>query len=278
MRIQDIKGWTDAGRLILSWTAVEETPRAICVAVSTDMEFAGETLRMFLVPSTVMKTPSAYIALDLGSGQWFYRVGAVVGSETSGSVDWSGVYGPIEIVSQKPLVPLPPARLSLIGQGSTLEGVRLETGIREAYYTFIDMSTDTDFRVGYVRTVYVRDPGKGVFELDGLKEGETYHLRIRTSAGIWGEFPTGSRIETLCAPVELRSITLVKPTVRALGSHLRGTVDTATRQVTGTDTAQAAANRVLLREARDKPVQRFSSYADYMRMVQAQTVNKVSRV
>jgi hypothetical protein len=169
-----------------------------------------------------------------------------------------------------------PARLRITGREATLEGVRFQTGMHTPYYAFVTVSTGPEFRVGDTRMIYVREPGKGVVEIDGFVEGATYAVQVRAMEGPIGELPTGGRIAVLAAPVEAKDLHLVKPVVRALGSHLRGTVDTATRQATGTDHANAEAHRVLLREARNKPVQRFSSYSDYMRMVQAQTLNRVA--
>jgi hypothetical protein len=85
------------------------------------------------------------------------------------------------------------------------------------------------------------------------------------------------RVETLCQGVVLEDVRRVKPAAAIVGQTMRGTVDAATRKATGTDRAVAEANKVLLREARDKPVQRFSSHADYLRFVQAQAVNTIGR-
>jgi hypothetical protein len=271
MRVQNITMRIEGTKLALQWELIDAVlPRALIVQFSQNPEFSGKSSRFVVLPAAATS-----IALDTGKGSWWVRVGALVGTEESGTVDWSGIYGPATVVSPKQAVGEFPARLRITWKEATLEGVRLLTDIHTPYYAFVTVSTGPEFRVGDTRMIYMREPGKGVMEIDGFVEGTTYAVQVRAMEGPIGELPVGGRIAVLAAPVEAKDLHLVKPVVRALGSHLRGTVDTATRQATGTDHANAEAHRVLLREARNKPVQRFSSYADYMRMVQAQTLNRV---
>jgi hypothetical protein len=275
MRIQNLKGSAlEDGRLFMTWELVDDAAvatNAMCVMIATDSEFT-RSVRSFLLPVTTG------LALDTGPGVWYYRVGAVVGSDTEGRIDWSGTYPPVKIVSAKPVVPAAPSRLTVRGWEPTLEGVRLNTGGRETYYVFVDVSLDKEFRVGNVETYYCRDMGgKGFVDLEGsLKRGETYHLRIKTAMGDWSKWPIG-RVETFSEGQVFLDVKRGEEKKGIVGQAMRGTVDAVTRQRTGTDYATAEANRVLLREARDKPVQRFSSHADYLRFVQAQTVNKIGR-
>jgi hypothetical protein len=272
MRMQNIQLRVDAMKLAVQWELVDAVlPRAVLVQFSQDQEFAKQTSRFVVLPAATTS-----VVLDTGAGKWWVRVGALVGTEESGVVDWSGIYGAAVVVSAKKAIGEFPSRLRVIGQEATLEGARLLTGMRSPYYAFVTISMGPEFRVGDTRVIYMREPGKGVVELDAFVEGTTYAVQVRAMEGPIGELPVDGRIAVLAAPVEVAGLQKVKPVVRALGSHLRGTVDTATRQTTGTDQAVAEAHRVLLREARNKPVQRFSSYADYMRMVQAQTLNKVA--
>ena len=272
MRVQNIQIRAEGGKLAVQWQLVDSVfPRAVLVQFSQDPEFSGRSSRFVVLPA-----PTTSIVLDTGAGNWRVRVGALVGTEDGGVVDWSGIYGPAAVSSAKQAIGEFPTRLRVTGQEATLHGARFFTGMHTPYYAFITVSTNPEFRVGDTQITYVREPGKGVLEVDGFVEGTTYAVQVRAMEGPIGELPKDGRIAVLAAPAEVKGLQLVKPVVRALGSHLRGTVDTATRQTTGTDQAVAEAHRVLLREARNKPVQRFSSYADYMRMVQAQTLNKVA--
>lgn len=275
MRIQNLTGVaTPDGRLLMNWELVDDAAmatKAIYAQCAADPEFT-RSVRGFLLPVT------SGLALDTGPGVWYYRVGAVVGSDTEGRVDWSGTYAPVKIVSTKPVVPAFPMRFKVRGVGGTLEGIRLETGLRETYYLFVDVSTGKEFRSGFTETRYCRDlGGKGFVDLEGgLKHGETYHLRVRTVMGDWSKWPVG-RVETFSDGQVFFDVKRGEEKKGIVQPNMRGTVDAVTRQKTGTDYAMAEANRVLLREARDKPVQRFSSHAEYLRMVQAQTMNKIGK-
>lgn len=274
MRIQNIQVRVADERLVVQWELIDAVlPQGILVQFATNAEFSGGAARYVALPPATTS-----IALDTGRGQWWVRVGALVGSEEGGVVDWSGIYGPAAVSSSKAAVGEFPPRLRIKVKEATLEGARLITGMRDPYYAFITTSTSPEFRVGDTRTVYVRDGGRGVLDLDAFAEGATYSVQVRALEGPIAVLPADGRIAPLCGPAEAAGLQKVKPVVRSLGGHLRGTVDTATRQPTGTDMAQAEAHRVLLREARNNPVQRFSSYADYMRMVQAQTLNRVAKL
>jgi hypothetical protein len=275
MRVQNVQPRAVNDKLEVTWDTIEtaDTPRAVIVSFSRDPEFARVTARHLVLPAGTKA-----MTLDTGAGRWYLRVGVLVGSEEAGTVDWSGVYGPVAVSSTKAAVGEFPPRLRVTGKEATLDGARLITGTRDPYYAFLEVSTSPEFRVGDTRMLYMRDPGRGVLELDAFAEGATYSVHVRSLEGPMAELPAGGRIAPLSAPVEVAGLQKVKPVVRALGTHLRGTVDMNTRQPTGADVAQAEAHRVLLREARNNPVQRFSSYADYMRMVQAQTLNRVAKL
>lgn len=254
---------------MLTWELMEES-RAVLVQIAQDAEFLRQR-RTFMLPV------GGAVALDCGPGNWWYRVGAVVGGAADGVVDWSGIYGPIAVVSKKPVVPIAPARLQIKGTELTLEGIRLRTGLREPYYVFVDASLDKEFRAGAVETKYVHDHGAGFVDVEGLKEGEAYHLRVTTVAGDWTALGAAGRVESFCEGVELHGIRRGKVPAAITTAAARGTVDAVTRQNTGFDRVVADANRVLLREARDKPVQRFSSHADYLRFVQAERMNVIGK-
>jgi hypothetical protein len=270
MRVQNLRGSILADeRLMLTWELMEE-PRAILVQIGQDSEFT-KVRRTFMLPAVTA------VALDCGPGRWWYRAGAVVGGAADGVVDWSGTYGPAVIVAKKAVVPVAPARLKIRSTEHILEGIRVRTGLREPYYVFVDVSMDKDFRAGAIETRYVRDHGEGFVDVEGLKEGETYHLRLTTVAGDWTGLGAAGRIESFCEGLELSDVRRGKSPAAIVTAAAKGSVDAVTRQNLGYDRVVADANRVLLREARDKPVQRFSSHADYLRFVQAQRMNVVGR-
>lgn len=276
MRIQNPKGSEYGGKLMMNWEIVDivdgKTVRALHVQVAKAADFTGPSFRAFLLPAATTS-----VVIDAGSGDWYFRVGAVVGDEVAGSVDWSGSYGPRRLGGEKAIVPIAPARLKVKRWGQTLEGIWVETGVREPYYTFVDLSTGPGFQSGLIKTLYFLDRGTGRFEIDGLQPDTKYWIRIRTAAGQWGLIGAAGRVESLCEAVELADVQRGRAATAIVGSQVRGSVDAVTRQTTGSDRTFAEANRVLLREARENPVQRFSSHSDYLRFVQAQTMNLVGR-
>ena len=266
MRIQDLLGSEKGGKLALSWK-VFDNPRALCVSTSYDSEFTQMT-RSFIIP--VVNA----IELDTGPGNWYYRVGAVVGTEFEGTVDWSGIHEPVRIQSSKAVVPVPPPRITVVHKNQIQGGVRLYTGLTEQYYALVEISRDDEFKSSLTRTQYKCDRWNGYIDVGGLKEGETYALRISGFTGKWSSLPENT-VESVCQGVVLKGIKALKAPVKVLGAHVRGTVDAATQQTTGRDVAVAAAEKVLIREAQNNRVQRFSSYADYMMFLQASTKYKI---
>jgi hypothetical protein len=274
MRIQELGAYeTPAGKLALSWKVADETVRAVCVSVALDSEFTV-TARTFFLPVV------EGMQLDTGPGLWYYRVGALVGTEVDGKVDWSGIYGPLPVRSVKPVVPTGgPARLKVAHVSQIQGGVRLHTGLAEKYWVLVEVCpSGGNFKSSVTEWLYKVDLWRGHLDVDSMKDGLTYSVRVSGVAGDWSSLPGAAGVQALCDGVVVGGLKAVKPRVKIVGGDgaiIRGTVDSATRQTTGGDLTTAAADKVLLREAQNNRVQRFSSYADYMTFVQAAAKQKI---
>lgn len=221
---------------------------AYSVQAARDPEFE-DTLRGFVLPATVQGC-----TLDLGPGPWFVRVGVWLGTAQKGVIDWSGIYGPIDVASPRPVVGSGPAPLAIHHVQASLNSVVFHTGIYAAVYVITDYVEGTAGGVpaSRAKSVYLQDWGKGAVEVTGLLSGKQYTFRHTTFLEERGALPTNT-IKQLGDGVF----------VRGRKSILVGAPKTAG------EGAVMAAERVLLRDAAEKSSLRFSCYADYMQFLTA---------
>ena len=250
MSVQNVSaGATQEGHLELSWKLMGPPPVAVSVQIAKDSEFLD-------TPRTFVVNPCEAITLDTGAGRWYYRVGAWVGTEKRGVIEWSGIYGPAAVVSQKGIVPTAPPSIHIHHTQPALESVVFHTGVYEPYYLVIDTTFQASLSASTAKTTYLSDWGKASVAVDNLSADQTYSFRLAAFLGgsrSRGTLPAAGEIKQLEEGLILRN--------KRAAANVRAT--------TFTDSAVYAADRVLLKEAREKQSLRFSSYADYMQYLAA---------
>ena len=252
MSVQNVSvGATQDARLELSWQLTGPPPVAVSVQIAKDSEFLD-------TPRTFVISPCESVTLDTGAGRWYYRIGAWVGTEKRGIIEWSGIYGPVAIASQKGVVPTALPSIHIHHTQPALESVIFHTGVYEPYYLVIDTTFQTSLSASTAKTSYLSDWGKASVAVGDLAADQTYSFRLAAFLGgarSRGALPAAGEIKQLDEGLVIRN-KRAAATVRA---------------TTFTDSAVYAADRVILKEAREKQSLRFSSYADYMQYLAART-------
>ena len=173
MSIQNIIGEkTIDERLALQWK-IFGSPIAISIQVALDPEFTQET-RTFVLNKSIQTC-----ALDLGRGQWFYRLGAWLGIETEGIIDWSGIYGPINLQSNKSFIPLTPFPAMITAVKPAYNGIDFHTDKYKPYYLIIHATKQSDFKASHIKTYYKRDWGNACVQLTGLDPLQNYSFQLQ---------------------------------------------------------------------------------------------------
>lgn len=231
-------------RLQLLWTTMVKV-QTIQVSIAKDSLFLQNTY------SILLPEESSGCILDVGKGIWYFRIGAWIGNEHSGTVKWSGVAGPVEIQSTKNSI-VPKQSSYRIKKAKPIEnGVRLFTNNPNPNYFFVEISENSGFPSSETKCVYMYDWGSGFFDIKPLLETLTYNIRYAPFPG----YPKGKMIELPTGNKELN----LKP----LGPQKFADQKTNTAQV------QKRADLRLLEEAKEKPNMRFSSQGDYLRYMAA---------
>jgi hypothetical protein len=94
MAVQSLGASFFEGKLALSWDVMTET-KSLLVNVAKDAEFTNSSRQFLIPPST------SSLHLDCGMGTWYVRIGALIGDDSAGMVDWSGIQGPVVVASTK---------------------------------------------------------------------------------------------------------------------------------------------------------------------------------
>jgi len=226
--------------MALTWSLFHDTP-IVCIQLATDLEFT-KTVRTFCLP------PCNACSLDTGVGAWFVRIGVWVGTDHSGVVEWSGTYGPTEIVSKKGLVPVSKSALAVIHTQPIQNGLRIHTGALLPSYAFLEYSEEPQFLANRTTTLYVHDNGRGHVDCMGLLFPHTYFIRFRSFTEAPGDLPTAS-IKMLGEGIVLASKKPAKPIQHS----------------THTDRTHTILDVHLVREVKEHKNFRFSSYTDYVK-------------
>jgi hypothetical protein len=242
MNVQGLMGnCTSDGRLGLQWEAYG-SPIAISIQVALDTEFTQEA-RTFVVPKDV-KT----CALDIGGGKWYYRVGAWIGSDVEGVIDWSGIYGPISIVSRKGHIALQPFPTTLTSIKPTLNAIVFHTGLYENYYIVVQYTTKDDFKASSLKSIYRKDWGSGSIHVPGLDPAFTYSFQLQMICEEKGVLPKGT-IRLLTDAYSVKN--------KRAGMPVRAS--------SATEHANFTADRAILQDAVGRQKIKFGSYSDYWR-------------
>jgi len=251
MAVQSLGASFFEGKLALSWDVMTET-KSLLVNVAKDAEFTNSSRQFLIPPST------SSLHLDCGMGTWYVRIGALIGDDSAGMVDWSGIQGPVVVVSTKGNPDEPPCSLSLLHTQAIQEGVRLHTGSMIQMYALLEYSREPTFPSSATKTKYMLDWGRGYYDCLGLDPLHTYSIRIRT----WGTNTKDASEGTTFAVKE------VKPLSKAVVANGKQSLKMGKPTSGGDLSATRAGNRVVV-EARERGGMRFEKHSDYVKYLAA---------
>jgi hypothetical protein len=243
---QQIQVSSEQGYLVLKWLLMTEC-KNLSIQIAKDSEFTQE-IRTFITPAI------QGINLDVGHGDWYIRFGAWIGTEKRGTVEWSGVYGPIGNPSMKAPPPVRPSKFGILHTQSIHGGIRLHTGFINPAYAVMEFSKNSKFPASATTTKYAYDFANGFFDCDGLRPEDTYSVRIATFLQDIDKLPVDSVMPLAAWTVVHQRKAKVEQRPHDLKDH-----------------TLAAADAVLLREAKEKQVVRFKSSSDYTAFLAAKT-------
>jgi hypothetical protein len=241
MSIQNVYGSQGTGgRLRLVWEALG-FPIATSVQVAFDTEFTVET-RTFVLPKGATQCE-----LDVGGGNWFYRVGAWIGDDKDGIVEWSGIYGPITLQTNKALPHIEAFPLVLTDVRPAYNAIVFHTGIYEKYYMIVHVTQKDTFKASGMKTYYKFDWGAASIQISGLDPNATHSFQLQMFIGDKSSLPTTS-VKMLTGQYEVRN----KKTAMVV------------KPATNTDHATYAADKAILQDSIGRRKQNFGSYAQYL--------------
>ncbi len=242
MSIQNIIGEkTKDERLALQWKTFG-SPIAISIQVALDPEFTQET-RTFVLDKSIQTC-----ALDIGRGNWFYRLGAWLGIEAEGIIDWSGIYGPINLLqSNKSFLPLAPFPALITAVKPAYNGVDFHTDKYKPYYLIMHVTKHEDFNASHLKTHYKRDWGNACVQLTGLDPLHNYSFQLQMLSSNHSTLPT-KNIDLLTEAYVVKNKKAGAPTKPA----------SATEQI------RYAADRAVLLDAASRPRPVFKSQSEYL--------------
>lgn len=250
MSIYGFQAQSVEGKLALVWE-VQVDCVALSVQIATDSEFT-QNERSFVLP--VVKS----VTLDCGKGAWFIRIGVWTGTKSIGTVVWSGIYGPVSIVTSREIVPSVSSELTIVHTQAIQHGLRLHTGNEISRYFVIEKSQKTAFPASATVTMYAHDWGKGNIDCPDLLFGMPYSVRF-------GAFKT----ENLAAP-EIRQVGAWQVVHNKMAARPIKPMDS-------THVGTGRADATLLREASQTQFVRFASHGDYLRFKAAETRTREER-
>lgn len=251
MHIQQLLRGEDPSVLHLSWIHANFL-RGILVQIATNVEFT-ETHRTFLLPLVSGCT------LDTGSGNWYVRVGGLVGDPVHGSVEWSGTYGPWPVLSSKPVVPAPSPKFQILYTHPVAEGFRIHTDPVDRTLAFWEVSQQGSFPASNTKWYY--DIAAGEFRVRHLDHTKLQFVRLHL----------------LLIPVEVfhKPLNLVQAngllgteyTIHSLcsGRIAKGTPLKPLRISASSDKTHHRGDEALLQQATITPNMKFASHSDYLR-------------
>jgi hypothetical protein len=267
MIIQNISCNT-TNNLTLAWNIYGEC-KALSIQIGKDAEFTRD-VRTFCIP----RLQSCII--ETASGEWFVRIGAWVGNIKEGTIQWSGIVGPFNIVSTKPMIPAIESSIKITGSSSIVNGLQLQIKRHPDFYCITDYSISPSFNASDTHTVYSFEVKETYIDclhmqshliplqFSGLRDltispqakpviDKTYYVRV-------SNFVTGGD-------------TLPENSVKQLaeGVSITGNPKAAIRPHTTADLTTCIADKVLQHESKNKKTLNFKSYADYLQNLNAKT-------
>ena len=231
MKIQNILLMQIDQKLQVKWDLFFDT-KVITINVANDSEFTINA-RYLSIPKASSAT------LDVGQGSWYVRIACWVSSPktpSEGALEWSGIVGPIHIVTQKPILPLIRRNITIHYNQSIVGGIRLHTGKYENYYAILQYSTG-NFEASSTKTLYTYDPSRGYVDVIGLLKQYTYNVRIAH----FGALPTTVHQLSDWITIRNKQATILQ------------------KPLDGTDLSKTKSDLVILNDTSEKRGIRFSS-------------------
>lgn len=245
------------GKLALQWSMPPLGYQSIVVSLSQHPDFSDKDRHLFVLPLVQQCT------LDCGKGSWFVRLGGCEGSKETGKVNWSGVYGPAEILTDQvpPLVQASPVKA--IHTQSIQNGFRIHLTDSLRHGFLIERCAEKEggsrFPVGSTHWFYAFDTGAGSVDCKGIQYPNLYSVRISTFEMAPMEnpafpykdtFPT-KQVFQVCKGIAFQK----KTSAIARFQHVKQTI---------------AVDSLLVEQRKANPNMKFASHGDYLRYVAAQ--------
>lgn len=274
MSLQKIQGFATQDkeqRLGITWSVFNDSHKGILVAVATDGDFT-QNYRVFLLP------PSATsCGLDLGGqGQlpWFFRLGTLL---PNGTLEWSGIYGPIVLSSSKLVTQSPETIVHIIHTQPITDGLRLHTNLSTPYYTIIEYTKNKLFKASETTYKWVYTTNSHV-DVMGLEHPyNTGYMPLSTGPLRSDPLHQQKQIDMPYSyTIRISSVKEIPTdTIVPLGiwQTIRGKLPLAPKQRLTVDTATSAVDKVILKDMAERPL-RFTSQEEYAKYLAAKARNE----
>jgi hypothetical protein len=274
MIIQNIKAADIGGQLALTWEVYHEC-KAITIQLATDIHCTS-SIKSFTV------APSSSCILNCGPSTWYIRIGAWVGSQTAGTVVWSGIVGPLVVRPPNATVEWQASPDPIMAVSSTqplVNGLRIHTNHINPFYMMMDYSTNEALPANETTTLYSLEVRQGFVDCTTLPSShipvQFNGLRDLTKSAVpppINDVTYTIRITTFATETDaLPSPGVSKQSTEAI--IVRGKPKAAIRPHTTADHTTCLADTVLLREMKNTTTPHFTCYADYIRYVSAKARN-----
>ena len=239
MSIQNLEPTQIGQKLCLRWVNMTELFHNVFVEVAQDSDFTKQA-RIFILPRC------NFVELDVGGGFWYVRAGAPHGDHAFGFVEWTGIVGPIVVISPKQPPPLTQPILSIVKTSPITNGHRLYV---KGYDTKCHMLYELDRKLFYTYDGAMNH----FFDIENLDPKKSYTVRI------WGfeNWPTDTvmMVGHWIVLQELKAIPINK---------------SATKRVTNTDVTSYSSYAGQAKDEKTSTI-RFSSQKEYAQWLSQKT-------
>jgi hypothetical protein len=239
MSIQNLEPTQIGQKLSLRWVNMTETFHNIFLDVSQDSDFT-KTRRLFVLPRC------NFVELDVGGGFWYVRAGTPQGDRAFGSIEWSGIVGPLVVISKKQPPPLAPPVLSVVKTSLITNGHRIHV---KGYDTSCHMLYEFEQKLFYT----FDGATNHFFDIENLDPKKSYTVRI------WGfeSWPTDT-VMLVGEWIVLKDVKTI-PVSKA-----------ATKRITNTDVTSYSSYAGQAKDEKTTTM-RFSSQKEYAQWLSQKT-------
>lgn len=250
MAVSNVEVTIFGSSLQFQWELLMPEARALSIQLATDSNFT-RNYNHFIIP-----TGASSVRLEVGAGEWYFRMGTWSGKDHVGDVTWTATYGPARVVTAKPTLASPPANVSILHSFAIPEGIHFNSNIGSKSIICVEICKNSSgFEANNTTMKYYLDWGNGGFDIRGLDSANNYALRVT-------KFPFSS-------VQEFPKDTLIHMPAGAI-VPLRRPIRTG-RHGDGDRMAAARGGEAMLREAAERPTMKFPSQAAYLRFLASKT-------